>query len=186
MRWVVAAIGLVVVLVLGAAAVVTLVGESSEVEGDVETVETVETVVPTEPAQDAQGLPAAVVQTRAELLAAAEQEDYDRLASLAPDDFSYSFGAPEGGPAAYWRQLDAQGERPAEVLAAILRLPYALSGGLYVWPFAHAASPAGLTEYERGLLDEIPGGAEVGPDGYLGWRTGIEPDGTWRFFVAGD
>jgi hypothetical protein len=22
--------------------------------------------------------------------------------------------------------------------------------------------------------------------GYLGWRTGIEPDGTWAFFVAGD
>ena len=22
--------------------------------------------------------------------------------------------------------------------------------------------------------------------GYLGWRAGIEPDGTWRFFIAGD
>ncbi len=22
--------------------------------------------------------------------------------------------------------------------------------------------------------------------GYLGWRTGIAPDGTWVFFVAGD
>jgi hypothetical protein len=22
--------------------------------------------------------------------------------------------------------------------------------------------------------------------GYLGWRAGFEPDGTWAFFVAGD
>jgi hypothetical protein len=22
--------------------------------------------------------------------------------------------------------------------------------------------------------------------GYFGWRIGIEPDGTWAFFVAGD
>ena len=133
------------------------------------------------------GLPAPVAGLRAELLAAAEAGDHDALAALAPEDFSYSFGGPvDGDLAAYWRRLEQEGEQPLEALAAILRLPYALSGGIYVWPFAHAAAPDELTDYERGLLEELPGGAPVTGEGYLGWRTGIAPDGQWRFFIAGD
>lgn len=154
-----------------------------------ETVTVTETVTETEPVpdDDGVGLPPAVAETRRELLAAAEAEDHDRLATLAPADFSYSFGGPvEGGPAAYWRQIEEDGQQPLEALSAVLSLPYALSGGLYVWPFAHAIPPDGLTAYERELLEDIPGGATISGEGYLGWRTGIEPDGTWRFFVAGD
>jgi hypothetical protein len=68
-------------------------------------------------------------------------------------------------------------------------MPYTLSRGLYVWPFAYSvASVDDLTAHERELL------APLGPfesvfvegTGYLGWRAGIGPDGTWVFFVAGD
>ena len=42
-----------------------------------------------------------------------------------------------------------------------------------------------LTDYERELLGDLSVYSGAG-SGYLGWRAGIEPDGTWRFFIAGD
>jgi hypothetical protein len=138
------------------------------------------------------GLPTAVEQTRASLLAAAESGDYEALRPLIPTTgFEYTFGGPvEGGPIAYWRQLDENSpERPLEMLAAVLRMPYTLSRGYYVWPFAYDVASAGdLSPHERVLL------APLGPldtlffegTGYLGWRAGIAPDGAWAFFVAGD
>jgi hypothetical protein len=133
--------------------------------------------------------PDIVLRKRAALLAAAESGDYDALAELAdPDEFEYTFGgAFEGGPAAYWRQAEASGEEPtpADALAAILRMPYTLSRGIYVWPFAYDRTEDELTPYERGLLDELGEGGAFA-DGYLGWRAGIRPDGSWVFFVAGD
>ena len=95
----------------------------------------------------------------------------------------------EGGPIAYWQELERTGERPLETLATILELPYVLSRGYYVWPFAYTLTGVDdVTEHERALLAPL---GEIDtliiPDtGYLGWRTGIAPEGTWRFFVAGD
>jgi hypothetical protein len=133
--------------------------------------------------------PDAVLRKRAAMLAAAEMRDYDALAQLAdPAGFEYTFGGPvEGGPAAYWRQAEAAGEdpTPAEALAAILRMPYTLSRGLYVWPFAYDKTEDELTAYERKLLAPLRRGGGFA-DGYLGWRAGIDPDGRWVFFVAGD
>ena len=66
---------------------------------------------------------------------------------------------------------------------------YTLSRGIYYWPFAYdVESIDDLTTHERELL------APLGPldsvfvegTGYLGWRAGIEPGGTWVLFVAGD
>ena len=139
----------------------------------------------------AQGLPAAVEETRAALLEAAESGDYEELRDLVPSSgFEYTFGSPvEGGPIAYWQELErTTDERPLETLAAILKLPYVLSRGYYVWPWAYATTSAeDLSPHERELL------APLGPldslvvegTGYLGWRAGIAPDGSWTFFVAG-
>jgi hypothetical protein len=133
--------------------------------------------------------PDAVLRKRAAMLAAATASDYDALAQLAdPNDFEYTFGEQvDGGPAAYWRQAVARGEEPspAAALEAILRLPYTLSRGIYVWPFAYDKTEDELTSYERGLLRPL-GSAGAFADGYLGWRAGIRPDGRWVFFVAGD
>jgi hypothetical protein len=133
--------------------------------------------------------PDAVLRKRAAMLASAQAGDYDALAQLAdPNQFEYTFGGPvEGGPAAYWRQAEARGEdpTPAEALAAVLRMPYTVSRGLYVWPFAYDKTEDELTAYERKLLARLGKGGAFA-DGYLGWRAGIDPDGRWLFFVAGD
>jgi hypothetical protein len=132
-------------------------------------------------------LPLPVAETHAALLAAARSRDYEQLRPLIPDDLSYTFGGPvEGGPIAYWRRLQREsGQSPLAVLERLLALPYTVSGGLYVWPFAFDKQPEQLTAHERGLLGDLADDIVAGT-GYVGWRVGITPDGTWRFFVAGD
>ena len=139
----------------------------------------------------ATGLPAAVEQTRAALLEAAESGDYEALRPLVSDSFEYTFGSPvEGGPIEYWQRLEAESdERPLEALAAILKMPYVLSRGYYVWPWAYTVETAGdLSEHEVELLAPLgpPSGLFPAGSGYFGWRAGIASDGTWAFFVAGD
>ncbi len=152
-------------------------------ETETETVTTTETTT----APVAVGLPQPVAETHAALLAAAESGDYEALRPLIPDEFSYTFGAPEeDDPIAYWQELEEAGEEsPIEILARILELPYTLSGGMYVWPFAFDKTEDELTRHERRLLGDLAVYSGAG-SGYLGWRAGIEPDGTWRFFIAGD
>jgi len=162
--------------------------------GGTDTVSVTETRVETETqavtetvAGEPVGLPPEVAETHAAMLAAAESGDYEALRPLIPDEFSYTFGLPpEGGPIEYWQQVEAEsGESPIEILARLLRLPYTLSAGTYVWPFAYDKQEDELTDYERELLGDLAVYSGAG-SGYLGWRAGIEPDGTWRFFIAGD
>lgn len=182
-------IGAVVLLAGGGVAGWFVARETDEAETVTET--TTSTITDTAaPAET--GLPAAVEETRAELLAAAETGDYEKLRPLVPaTGFEYTFGGPvEGGAIAYWQELERTSvERPLENLAEVLRMPYTLSRGIYVWPFAYDIAEADeITAHERELLQAlgpldtlfVPG------TGYLGWRAGIEPDGTWVFFVAGD
>jgi hypothetical protein len=139
----------------------------------------------------AQGIPAAVEKTRAAMLEAAESGDYEALRPLLSDDFKYTFGeAVDGGPVAYWQELErTTDQRPLESLAAILKMPYVLSQGYYVWPWAYSLrSSDELSPHEQELLAPLGPPTEFFPEGigYLGWRAGIAPDGTWTFFVAGD
>ena len=133
------------------------------------------------------GLPQPVARARAAVLAAAERRDRDALRDLLAPGFKYTFGGPvEGGAIAFWRRLERdEGADPLAALAQVLRLPYTLSRGLYVWPFAYDRTEDELTAHERKLL-ELLGRAGAFSDGYLGWRAGFEPDGDWVFFIAGD
>jgi hypothetical protein len=162
----------------------------TESETTTETEMATETVTQTETVSGpAAGLPPAVAETHAALLEAAESGDYEALRPLLPaSGFSYTFGGGvQGGPIAYWQQVEAQtGERPIEILARILRLPYTLSGGHYVWPFAYDKQQEELTDHERELIGDLANAYSGAGSGYLGWRAGVEPDGTWRFFIAGD
>jgi len=163
-----------------------------ETEEAVTVTETTTTTATTTSEPTETGLPAAVEETRATLLAAAETGDYEELRPLVPaTGFEYTFGSPvEGGPIAYWQELERTSvERPLANLAEVLRMPYTLSRGIYVWPFAYDIAEADeITAHERELLQPlgpldtlfVPG------TGYLGWRAGIEPDGSWVFYVAGD
>jgi len=138
------------------------------------------------------GLSPAVEETRAALLEAAASGDYEALRPLIPaTGFEYTFGGPvEGGPIGFWQELERSTvERPLDNLEAVLRMPYTLSRGIYVWPFAYdVESVDDLSPHERELL------APLGPldtlfvegTGYLGWRAGIDAEGNWVFFIAGD
>ena len=148
-----------------------------------------ERVTETQTVAEPVGLPPAVAEMHAALLEAAQSGDYEALRPLLPESgFSYTFGSgvPDG-PIAYWQGVERQtGESPIEILARILRLPYTLSGGMYIWPFAYDKQEDELTAHERELLGDLANSYSGAGSGYLGWRAGIEPDGTWRFFIAGD
>ncbi|MDQ5821535.1 MAG: hypothetical protein M3540_08850 [Actinomycetota bacterium] len=104
------------------------------------------------------GLPGAVAKTHAQLLAAAETGDYEKLRPLVPArGFQYSFGgAFPGGAIAYWKNVEATtDQRPIEALASILQMPYTLNRGIYIWPFAYDKTKSDLTAYERGLLGPL-------------------------------
>lgn len=184
-------LGLVVAagLLAGGVAVGYVVARET-VEAETVTTTATETRTETETTVET-SLPAPVAETRAALLAAAEAGDYEALRPHLSPGLSYTFGGPaEGGPIAFWQELErTTGERPMVTLATLLRLPYVLARGVYVWPFAYTAEgAAALTAHERELLAPL-GDLETlfSPGtGYLGWRVGIEPDGTWAFFVAGD
>jgi hypothetical protein len=141
------------------------------------------------------GLPEPVARKRAEIWTAAKTGDYAEVASLVdPEGFEYTFGgAVPGGPAAYWRRLDqTTKERPLETLAAILELPYAFErrSRLYVWPFAFTRRAATLTPQEKARLIDALGEETVKLyeqlGSYLGYRAGIDEQGGWVFYVAGD
>jgi hypothetical protein len=138
------------------------------------------------------GLPEPVARKRAQIWAAARRGEYEELASLAdPKGFEYTFGGPvEGGPAAYWRRFDR--ERPLATLVAILELPHVRDpqSGLYVWPFAFTRNASTLSPAERKQLADALGEETVKfyeqLGSYLGYRAGIDRDGDWVFYVAGD
>jgi hypothetical protein len=134
------------------------------------------------------GLPEPVAQTHAALLAAADAHDEQALEALIEEnEFRYTFGGDvPGGALAFWRSTKEQtGTDPIDTLARVLRLPYVLSQGIFVWPFAYDKEPGEMSEYERSLLGDLLPEGESGV-GYLGWRAGIRPDGRWVFFIAGD
>lgn len=177
-------------LAIGIAAAVLVAGcGSTETVTTTVTETATETVTETETVagEGATGLPEAVAETHAGLLAAAESGDYEALRPFLHDEFSYTFGLPdEGGAIAYWQRVEAESDdRPIETLARILRMPYTLVSGSYVWPFAYDKQEEELTPYERELLGDLAETFGEG-SGYLGWRAGIAPDGTWQFFIAGD
>jgi hypothetical protein len=137
-------------------------------------------------------LPAAVDRTRRRIVAAAEAHDWEALRRIIGErPIRYTFGADvPGGPVAYWQKLEREGGRPIETLAALLKLPYTLSHGAFVWPFAYTTPPEELTAYEIRLLAAFATPQDVEKwkqfGGYFGYRVGIEPNGRWQFYVSGD
>ncbi|MGH3020797.1 MAG: hypothetical protein ACRDNR_11665, partial [Gaiellaceae bacterium] len=152
-RALVALAGALVLAGCGGTETVTVTESRTSTETATETVTQTETA-----AAEPVGLPPAVAETHAALLEAAESGDYEALRPLLPGSgFSYTFGGEvPGGPIEYWQQVEAQtGERPIEILARILRLPYTLSGGRYIWPFAFDKQQEELTAHERELLGDL-------------------------------
>lgn len=140
-----------------------------------------------------QALPLEVALTRTRVqLSALGQHWEDLEALLDPETFSYSFGE-DGDPIGYWQRLEAEAHVPiiGDILPTTLGSRYAKSHGIYTWPAAAAKLYKEWTEEDfedlrrLGYTDrDIQTFEDFG--GYLGYRVGIETDGTWVFFVSGD
>lgn len=134
-------------------------------------------------------LPEPVARTRTAIRDAASACDLDRLAAIG--DPKVSFGD-DTDAAAFWRHAEQAGDEPLHHLVTLLELPPARTAeGRYVWPAAFAreswaATPPRERDELRALYDDddLAGFADFGA--YLGWRVGIEANGTWSFFVSGD
>lgn len=144
-------------------------------------------------------LPAEVATTRAAIHEAAMACDISALVALtAPDGFNASFGG--GEAATLWTEAELRGQPVLLDLVRHLNQAYTEFGDGgditgYVWPsaFLELEAPDGrglpadefaelLTLYTEQELDEM----FAGIGGYVGYRIGIEPDGDWIYFVAGD
>lgn len=118
--------------------------------------------------------------------------DYDGLALAAGDEITLSFGG-HSDVDAYLEEGDRRDEL-LRILVGLLAMPPGtiatdVGADISVWPaFWADAEPA--TAEERAALEAIAGvpyAELVVPDlGYLWYRVGIDADGNWLFFVAGD
>jgi hypothetical protein len=142
----------------------------------------------------AHGLPEAVAETRAAILAAAQAGDYEQLRSVIEQDVflsDYGFGEEQPDPVAKWQEL---GSRPLQTMGAVLRMRHVVretnEGTLYQWPRLDPDSkPEDMTSEERELFLTFMNEEELkqafNPDyGYTAPRLGILADGTWWFFIA--
>jgi hypothetical protein len=133
-------------------------------------------------------LPEPVSATRAGILSAAQERDYDALRSLIEPGLFVSEYTSD--PVAAWRAL---GERPLETIEVLLRMRHQVretnEGTLYQWPrFGPDSEPGDMSEDERGALRTVMSEAELRdailPEvGYTAPRLGILEDGRWWFFV---
>jgi len=147
----------------------------------------------TEPGSQA-GLPAPVAERRTAILAAALACDIEGLVSLTGPEFTASFGGDD--PATLWTAGEDAGEEPLRFLVDVLRIDYRVidvetGGDLYVWPAAFAYdSWDDVPEDDRLALLNLYAESDLQDfalfGGYIGYRVGIDEDGTWLFFVAGD
>jgi hypothetical protein len=138
------------------------------------------------------GLPDAVAATGAAIVEAATSCDLAAIEALAGEGFTTSFG---GGGVENFARWENEGEGKLGILVQILGMSHATvqteGGEIYVWPAAFGYDrwddiPDDLIDELRQIytdeeLDQISGLGSYG-----GWRTGIDQDGDWMFFVAGD
>lgn len=139
------------------------------------------------------GLPRAVAEKHTAIAQAAAACDLPALSRLAGEDLTTSFG---GGGFENLELWEAEGRGQLGTLLEVLGTSHAIvesedRGAIYVWPAAFAYDtwdeiPAEYIDelgviYTREEIDQI---AEFGA--YAGWRAGIDAEGNWLFFVAGD
>jgi hypothetical protein len=137
-------------------------------------------------------LPGRVSDTREAILAAAQPRDWAALRSLIPDEgFTFTFGG-ETDPIRYWKRLESEGHVPVfgDILPMVLDTKPGFDRGVFVWPAQATEDPADWDEQDIEALTAIYAEEDVRSFQqaglYLGWRVGIDRDGTWVFFVAGD
>lgn len=136
-------------------------------------------------------LPLEVESTRNAILLAARAQDWEGLRAQIPARrFTFTFGG-ETDPIAYWKGFEGEGATVLEILTTLLSLDNpAEQDGSFIWPAAASRDPAAWTDEDIADMKTIYSQRQIDKfreyGSYLGWRVGIEEDGTWIFFVAGD
>ena len=144
-------------------------------------------------------LPEQVRKMHIAILEAARSGDVETLTPVLESNElkpTVSFGGNED-PITYWKRTsgDGAGRQILAILSEILELPFAhVNAGrddeMYVWPYLaelplDKLAPAQLVDLYRLVTpEEVKAMKEFG--GYIHYRLGIGPDGTWHYFVAGD
>jgi hypothetical protein len=139
-----------------------------------------------------QKLPAATAKMRQQIVNAAVACDYAKLQALGNrgQKLTFSYGG-ERTASAYWRRLEAKGQKPLATLVRILRLPVRRNEtGAYAWPSAYTQRPtkhdwdllvrAGILTRKQADNQRLHGNV------YYGFRVAILANGDWQFFVSGD
>lgn len=141
-------------------------------------------------------LPDPVLNTRRAVLEAAVACDYDQLAELASghEFFNYSFGD-EGDFAGFLQEGEAAGNDPLRSLVLIFgmtEIENELSNRKgWIWPAAAGADDwASVPQPQKDELLRLYSQQDLdvfaGNGAYIGYRTSIDPEGRWLYFVAGD
>jgi len=149
---------------------------------------------------DLEKLPFPVRRMRELLIEAARSGDIEKLrpyVGTGDDQTLLSFGGLEEDPISFLRSISGDGEGHEilailqEVLeAGFVRLEAGTENELYVWPYFHAMQLDKLTPQQRVELYRLVTYGDYEEmqafGAYNFYRTGITPEGRWRFFVAGD
>lgn len=142
----------------------------------------------------AEGLPTAVADTRDAIIEAASSCSLVQLIEIAGDDLPTSFGDDAGVRNLLMWEDDGNGE--LDTLLRLLGMSFAViepdgQPDIYIWPAAFVHDfwediPAGELEELGALYTEEELEQLSGFGSYAGWRVGIDEDGRWLFFIAGD
>lgn len=143
-------------------------------------------------------LPTAVAIKRNAIIDAAIACDFAALESLTGPEFVFQHELVDPGPAYSWAlQEQVFGEPMLETLVLLLQQSATAGdngegGTWYGWPEAYVLSQDNFTAATRdqlvtiGLTPEHADRIMTGEADYIWYRTGMDADGTWRFFIAGD
>lgn len=150
--------------------------------------------------RDLSKLPEPVARMRTLILEAAKTGDIEKLRPLVgfgETATTFSIGGLEGDPIEFLKEAsgDEEGYEILAILIEVLEAGYVImdegtDNELFVWPYFFAWPLDMLTPEMRVELFRILTAGDVEDSenfgGYVFYRAGIKPDGTWRFFVAGD
>ena len=149
---------------------------------------------------DIRKAPPAVAKMREKIVEAAASGDISQLKELlnpGPNQTEVSIGEHPEDPVAELKSLsgDEDGIEILAILLDILSTGYVHIGQgtkdeMYIWPYFAEKPLSSLTPPEKVELLRLVTAGDVADmkefGGYNFYRVGITPDGSWKFFVAGN
>ncbi|MDD9910936.1 MAG: cytoplasmic protein [Ahrensia sp.] len=155
---------------------------------------------PPEILHDIESLPQPVRRMRELILSAAKSGEIEKLRDLVgigETATTLSIGGLDGDPIDFLKEAsgDDDGYEILAILIEVLEAGYVhldidAEEEIYVWPYFFAWPLDGLTPQQSVELYRVLTAGDVEDSrsfgGYVFYRVGIKPDGTWSFFVAGD